>query len=301
MEIKKLFSKENVAAATSTVKAGAKQHAPTLMLIGATIGLGLTIYEVLKAKPKCDEILAERKEKLEELESEVVDESSVGHESEEVEEPKLVPKYTEEEKKIERRKINIETAFKLGGVLKKPVAIGATAVGLMWGANYIHIKRTRSLTKKLADATALYDISQEALKKYKGNTEEIVGKEKAEEIQKKTDNDICEGQKVRHMDYRYMYQLFYDKATGRAWYSTIAQLENGVADVRMNFDIGEFIEANILYDNWGLDECGFGEKHGWMPGQIELYLKPLNESKVLPDGRSAIVVEYDYMEAPEYD
>lgn len=303
MEIKKLFSKENVAAATSTVKAGAKQNAPTLMLIGATIGLGLTIYEVLKAKPKCDDILAERKEKLEELEAEVVDESAVDAESEETEaEVKMVPKYTEEEKKIERRKINIDTALRLGDVLKKPFAIGATTVGLMWGANYIHIKRTRSLTKKLADATALYDISQEALKKYKGNTEEIVGKEKAEEIQKKTDNDICEEQKTKCVyDYRFKYQLFYDKATGRDWYSTIAQLENGVADVRMNFDIGEFIEANILYDNWGLDACGFGEKHGWMPGQIELYLKPLNEAKVLPDGRSAIVVEYDYMEAPRYD
>ena len=301
MEIKKLFSKENVAAATSTVKAGAKQNAPTLMLIGATIGLGLTIYEVLKAKPKCDDILAERKEKLEELEAEVVDESAVDSESEEVEEPKMVPKYTEEEKKIERRKINIDTALKIGGVLKKPFAIGATTVGLMWGANYIHIKRTRSLTKKLADATALYDISQEALKKYKGNTEEIVGKEKAEEIQKKTDEDICEGQKARPYDYRYMHQLFYDKPRGKEFYSTIAQLENGVADVRMNFDIGEFIEANILYDNWGLDECGFGEKHGWMPGQIELYLKPLNESIILPDGRSAIVVDYDYMEAPDYD
>lgn len=302
MEFKKLFSKENVAAATSTVKAGAKQNAPTLMLIGATIGLGLTIYEVLKAKPKCDDILAERKEKLEELESEVVDESAVDTESEEAEaEVKMVPKYTEEEKKLEKRKINIETALKLGGVLKKPFAIGATTVGLMWGANYIHIKRTRSLTKKLADATALYDISQEALKKYKGNTEEIVGKEKAEEIQKKTDEDICDDHKTRRVDYRYMHQLFYDKPRGKEFYSTIAQLENGVADVRMNFDIGEFIEANILYDNWGLDECGFGEKHGWMPGQIELYLKPLNESIVLPDGRSAIIVDYDYMEAPEYD
>ena len=295
MEIKKLFSKENVTAATNTVKAGAKQHAPTLMLIGATLGLGLTAYELWKAKPKCDDILAKRKEELEKLEETVIQDNAEGDGYEEV------AKYTEEEKKKETRKINIDTGVELALALKAPIATAVTTIGLMWGANYIHIQRTRSLTKKLADATALYDISQEALKKYKGNTKEIVGEEKADEIEKKTAGDISESQKAKTVDYRYMYQLFYDKPRGKEFYSTIAQLENGVADVRMNFGYGEFIEANILYDNWGLDECGFGEKHGWMPGQIELYLKPLNDSIVLPDGRSAIVIDYDYMDAPEWD
>ncbi len=299
MEIKKLFSKENVAAATNTVKAGAKQHAPTLMLIGATIGLGLTIYEVLKAQPKCDDILAERKKKLADLELVEERENAEGDGYE------VVPVYTEEEKKKETRKINVDTGVELALALKAPIATAITTIGLMWGANYIHIKRTRSLTKKLADATALYDISQEALKKYKGNTEEIVGKEKAEEIQKKTDEDIIKDQNERKIivDPRYTYQLYLDKPTGQIFYSTPAQIILGEAEINNHLNsLEDFVEANILYDTWGMmvTDSEFGEKHGWAPGQIEFYVKS-NETRKLPDGRSVVVLEYDYMDAPTYD
>lgn len=291
MEIKKLFSKENVTAATNTVKAGAKQHAPTLMLIGATLGLGLTAYELWKAKPKCDDILAERKKKLADLELVEERENAEGDGYE------VVPVYTEEEKKKETRKINIDTGVELALALKAPIATAVTTIGLMWGANYIHIRRTRSLTKKLADATALYDISQEALKKYKKALGEEVGEEKKEEVEKKIVEEVSS---TRSSDPRYVMQWFLDKPTGRVFPSTIAQIENGVADVRLNFGYGEFIEANILYDNWGLEECGFGEKNGWDPQRVELWVK-MNETKKLPDGRSVIVLDYDTVECPRYE
>ena len=62
------------------------------------------------------------------------------------------------------------------------------------------------------------------------------------------------------------------------------------------------MEANILYDTWGMmvTDSEFGEKHGWAPGQIEFYVKS-NETRKLPDGRSVVVLEYDYMDAPTYD
>ena len=292
MEIKKLFSKEAMNATESKVGAGAKQQAPTLMLIGATISIGLMAYEIVKAKPKCDYILEERREKLKKLDEVLEDKNGT-------------VELTEESKKIERRKINIEAGIELVSAVKKPVGAAVLTIGLMWGANYIHIKRTKSLAKKLADATALYEISQEALKKYKGNTEEIVGKEKAEEIQKKTDEDIITDQKGRKVviDPRYTYQLYLDKPTGQLFYSTPAQIELGVVEVNKYLNMPEdFVEANILYDVWGMliTDSEFGEKHGWAPGQIEFYLKS-NETRKLPDGRCANVLEYDYMDAPTYD
>ena len=291
MGINKLFSKELVGATVNKVGAGAKQQAPTLMLIGATLGLGLTVYELWKAKPKCDDILARREEELEKLEETVIQDNAEGDGYEEV------SKYTEEEKKKETRKINVDTGVELALALKAPIATAATTIGLMWGANYIHIVRTRTLAKKLADATALYEISNEALKKYKKALGEEVGEEKKEEVEKKIVEEVSS---TRSSDPRYVMQWFLDKPTGRVFPSTIAQIENGVADVRLNFGYGEFIEANILYDNWGLEECGFGEKNGWDPQRVELWVK-MNETKKLPDGRSVIVLDYDTVECPRYD
>lgn len=273
MNLGKIFTKETV----NKVGVGAKKNAPTLMLIGATIGFGLTIYEAMKAKPKIDDILEKRKARIEEIGD-------------------------GEGKEDEVKKANIEAGVDLVKVVSKPAVTGACTVGLMWGANYIHMKRIASLSKKLADATALYDISQEALKKYKISTKEVVGEKKEEEISKKADqrlvDDTYNASKVLNCGQGD--QLFLDKKTGRYFRSTLAQIENGVADLRLYFDYGEFIEANRLYENWGLDECEFGEENGWMPGQIELWVSTRNTAKT-PDGHSCIVLEYDTIPCPRYE
>ena len=292
--MKNVFTKENVSAVAGKMKIGAKKNAPTLMLIGATISFGLTIYEVIKVLPKVNDILEDRRARIDSLD---------GDPAEEVEDVESEPvELSEEEKKDAIRAINIDAAIKLGKVLWKPISTGATTIGLMWGANYIQVKRLDSMTKKLADTVAVADISKEALKQYKLATKGGVGEEKEKDISDKADqelvNEMYEPSKTLNSGQGD--QLFLDKQTGRLFRSTLSKVKEGVAEVRMLFDYGEFIEANILYDYWGLEECGFGENHGWMPGQIELSLKT-NETAKTPDGHSCIVLEYDYMEMPQYD
>lgn len=270
---------------------GAKRNAPTLMLVGATIGFGLTVYEFMKAKPKMDDILAERKAKIEELSATKEDEN--GDE---------VPKYSDAEKKAETRKINIDAGIQIAETFGPAVGIGAATIGLMWGANYIHMKRFSSLSKKLADTVAVADISREALEKYKIATKQTVGEEKEKEISEKSDEEFLKEiyQPNKILNSGQGDQLFLDKPTGRIFVSTIAQIKEGVAEITRSFAYEDFIEANVLYDLWGLDACGFGEDHGWMPGQIDIYVK-MNELARTPDGRSCIVLDYDVIDRMRYD
>lgn len=286
MDVKKLLSKDGLKVAMEKSKYVAKEKAPTLMIIGAAAGLCGTVYLALVAKPKADEILETRAKKLAELEGKSDPEEEILDEEKD-EKPVL----TEEEKKEERWKINLDAGVKMVKVVFPPFVMGVTTIGLMFGANYINLKR-------LADATALYDISSSALRRYKEKTKEVLGENKAADVKnavaQSTIDDTYRGDKVLNSGQGD--DIFLDYPTGRYFRSTRAAVDRAFADVMMALSKGdEFISCNDLY--FALDiphsECGFGEKNGWMPGYCEP--RPEYSYASTHDGHSCTVIDYDYM------
>ena len=132
------------------------------MSIGAAAGLGVTVYLSLKAKPKVDEAVAETKEEI----KGILNENGCDEDT-----------MTETVKK-EVRAAKIRCAKKVGKVVAGPVLTALATLGLIFGSNAVN-------TKRISEATALYEISNNAQKIYKEAAKEVVGDKKAEEISEK--------------------------------------------------------------------------------------------------------------------
>lgn len=218
----KLLSKQTLKLVFNNTKSGAIKHAPTLMIIGSAVGMAITIYESVKAKPKCDEILAARKARIEELKNPkpqiVKDENGV--------ETEVIPKEkSEDEIKEELKTINKECGIEFAKTIVKPVLAATATLGLMFGANYISWRRLR-------DMTALYEISSDALNEYKKKTKEVIGDKKYEEVtsrvaQDKFDKQVEKGdfKDVNYAQMEGMDYLMYDEVTGHLIRTTSTKIE----------------------------------------------------------------------------
>ena len=228
----------------SDLIAGANKNAPTLMSIGAVMGLGATVYLALKAKPKADDILKERAEKLAEIEEEfdgVTEEKDIL------------------DKKKQIKDININAVKNLGKVLWSPVLAGILTSSLIFGANHINLRR-------LADMSAMYEISSDALMRYKKKTEEVLGEKKKTQVEEEVDKDVVRSAVNDGLPF---------KETGNGstpciegWSRQRAYLSRNFIDKTVNevnnrINKYDFVSLNELYFSLGLEEVPYGDEVGW--------------------------------------
>lgn len=246
---------------------GVRKNAPTIMSVGAVVGLGATVYLAVKAKPKADDILAKRKEELEEIK-----------ENEE---------QTEEEKKREIRNINIGAVTEMAKVIAPAAGAFIATAGLILGANHINLKR-------LSYIGGMYTISQTELKKYKEKAKEIVGERKEGEIREAVARDFVAD---TYTDDVTVFQtgkgdlLYLDEWSGRYFRSSKAAIESAFAKVTELTYGDMFCSLNELYSLLGLEETRFGNDCGFTPDQG--FRMPDYSYTEAPNGEHAIVVHYD--------
>ena len=245
-----------------------REKSPRILAGGAVVGLGASVYFVWKARPKCDEILADRKKRLEEVKEEYSDPDEV---------------------KKETARVNIDTAGKMVGALA-PVVV---SVGLT-GASIIAADRINY--RRLVAATTMYDISNEALMMYKKKMKDVVGEEKAEEVKAEVNNEVV----AKHpLEERFVYStgkgdmIYLDVWTGRYFRSSRGAIESAVNIVNYRMNNGEmFISLNEFYDLLGLPEVKFGEEWGFDVNKG--LLDPDYPSHgVTPDGSHCMMLDYD--------
>lgn len=228
----------------SSIAAGARKNAPTVMSIGAVVGLGATVYLALKAKPKADDILTKREEKLKEVEE----------------------KYTEvtgeaelEEKKKEIRDVNFSSVKEMGKVIWPPIAMGLLTSSLIFGANHINLRR-------LADMSAMYEISSDALQRYKKKTEEVVGEKKKTQIDEELDKDLA--RELANKDTTIFATGNGDTKCIEGWSrrrftSSRNYIDKVVNEINNEINHQDFISLNEFYFSLGLEEVPYGDEVGW--------------------------------------
>ena len=220
-------------------------------IIAGVVGIGgvfLTGYLAFQARPKFDRVMKEQQEKMDEL-----------HETVELDD--------ETKKKVERE-ITKETVKRLVPVLAPPV-IAAVATSGSIGFS------VKSGVKKITHATSRAIASELACQELYDKTREIVGDEKAQEIQKEIAQDQIDkqyGKDISDEKAQELYdkafqakggnQLFYDPQFGRLFKSdddTVFEVANELmGKFRRNYPSTEYIDYNEFYRDMELSEIVAG-------------------------------------------
>lgn len=243
-----------------------REKSPRILAGGAIVGLGASVYFTWKARPKCDEILSERKKRLEEVKEEYSDPDEV---------------------KKETARINIDAAGKMVGALAPlAVTVGVTGASII-AADRINYRR-------LVAATTMYDISNEALTIYKKKMKDVVGEEKAEEVKKKVADEIVAENPVNDMtiiDTGKGDLIYMDVYTGRYFRSSKVAIESAVNDINYQLVGDMFVSLNEFYDRIGLPAVKLGDQFGFDVNKGMLHVEySYGET---PDGNHCILLDYD--------
>lgn len=258
-----------------------KREAPTLMSIGALVGVAVTAFLAFKSSSKVDEVLKEAKEakeKIKEMETKTTEETP--------EEERV----TSEDIKKAKRDARIRKTIGLAKGLW-PVGVAALATGgLILGANHINLRR-------IAVYAGAYEVASGDLKKYKQKLNEVVGEKKAQEVrqavsQEKVDERFkdVDPEDVAVYHTRGGDQLYYDEWSGRAFTSSEANIERAFSRCSKECMLSQFVSLNELYAELGLKTIGAGKDVGFTD-----YVEPAYRDiwVTLPDGRKAISLYYD--------
>ena len=232
------------------IKAGS-QKSNVVMGVAAIGGLVGSVVLAYIARPKVDRIMDEQRRKVEDLDA---DES-----------------LTEEERKKERRHITRETVKRLTPVMLPTVACTIASGTMMAGSIVTGEKKIR----KMGDLALAGDVAYTELL---NATKEVVGEEKAEEIQKKaaenklekelSDEDILHpGEPVDADRFMSMFvqarggkQPFYYAMTGRLFLSDVQTIDHVCTYLSTKIASGAeaYISENDFWTEMELDQVGGG-------------------------------------------
>lgn len=194
-----------------------------------------------------------------------------------------------EEEEPEDLKETIQLTWK---VFIPPVLTGVAASTMLISGHKINLKRE-------AAATTAYALTKTAYDEYTKQTKEIIGEEKANDIQKrvmKKMNDSTEltetrcGQQVKVVD------IF-----GAEWWSTLNALDAGVNTVNARLSSGDCVQLNDYYFATNGKPTINGDNVGWcFNGErslIDIYTSPTFDS----DGNPAVLIEYAPKPSSDYN
>lgn len=234
------------------------KYSPALLMGVGIVGMAAATVMAVKATPKALEDIAEEKEKLEKDE--------------------LTPKET------------IKATWKN---YIPALAVEATSIICLIGANSIYVKRTAAI------ATA-YKLTEKKLTEYKAKVVETVGEKKEQFIR-----DEVAKEKIRHDPVTNGEvimtdggnTLCYDGCFGRYFRSSYDQIRNAIADLNMDLVRDMFVSLNEFYDMLGLQPIGAGDYIGWNidDGTVNVNIS----SQIASDGTPCLVIDYDV--SPKYD
>lgn len=152
--------------------------------------------------------------------------------------------------------------------------------------------------RQTAAMAALYSVSEQALKDYKGKTEELVGKGKADKIK-----DAVAEEQLKRKPYDPQHPIplgqgdvvCFDGMTGRYFPSNMQKILTAKAELNKRLAYGERVTLNDFYYEVGLDGVSFGEESGWSDiNEIDLEFT----SSLMSDGTPVLVVNHKERNKP---
>lgn len=222
------------------------EHGSALCMIGALIGLGLTVYETWKVRPKVEKIMDEHKVRS----SEIAKDESL----------------SEEEKKKAHRDNNIETG-------KKVAIASLPLVGAVVGTATFDVGGHLINSRKIASLTTAVSVSDMAYQKLETKTRQLLGDEKTNEIKTEiAKDDLKEKLAVPQLtntdfDDAILSQacvlqprfcrgtdIIYDVVAGRLFYASVQEIQKH--SINANLDLSSGREPYLTYNEFERDYIG---------------------------------------------
>lgn len=150
--------------------------------------------------------------------------------------------------------------------------------------------------KRLAALSALYSMSEQALKEYQEKTKDVVGEKNAEKISDKIAEDRIitnKGQGFVRTDYGTTKVI--DSWTGQRFLSDIDFIKRTVNEVNSAIIHGDSVSLNEWHAWLGLDSCMCGDEIGW---DCDALIEISYRAKLDENDEPCIVL--DYRERPKY-
>lgn len=208
-----------------------KHGAPTILTVIGAVGVVATVVTAVRATPKALKLLDEAKE----------------------------------EKGEELTKLEV---VKVAGPAYIPsVAIGASTIACMFGANVLN-------KRQQAAVTSVYVLADTTYKEYRGKLKELFGEEADTQIRDAIAKDKCDYQGVYAPGCRELPDsggdtfLFYEEYRGTYFESTVEAVQNAEYHFNRNLTMRGYATLNEFYEFLGLEKTEEGETLGWSTFQM---------------------------------
>lgn len=191
---------------------------PELLAIIAIGGVVETGRRAYKCRPKCDDILRKRKEKMDAIPHNNI---------------------------AKRRKVNIETAKELIPVIAPVVIMGGISIAAIIFSNRISHKRILAVT-------AAYNLAEGSLKDLQNKMTDILGENKTREIKdaiiKDKTSENPPPDNGEHLSRLSGDTLCYDSYSGRYFRSSSLKLDQAILKISAQVSREMYVTLNDFYD-----------------------------------------------------
>ena len=239
-----------------------KRNSPTILTVIAAVGVVGTTVTAIKATPKAMKLLEK----------------------------------ASDEKNDELTKLEV---VKIAAPVYLPtVAIGASTIACMFGANALNRKQQAALISAYALVRNSYKECKEKLKEFYGeeaykNIVDSIVKEKAKDV-KITSESLCS---IDASEDESEVRLFYDEFSQRYFESTLAKVIQSEYHLNRNLNIRGYCDVNEWYDLLGLTRTGSEDYIGWSADKFyEDGMQPwieFNHLEVqIDDDLTCVVIEF---------
>lgn len=180
------------------------------------------------------------------------------------------------------------------------IALSAVSAACIIGGTTSNIKRNAALA-------TVYSISENTLKEYQRRTVEVVGEEKAKEIERQVSRGKAREQVtiISNDDSQFLYNtgdgntLFFDTLSGRYFRSSVNSVDRAINNINKMMLTEHYITINEFYNELGIPTIGAGSLIGWI---IDREMADISyDSDIDENGNPYVIIEYRNKPRPLYD
>lgn len=178
------------------------------------------------------------------------------------------------------------------------VAIGASTIACIMGANALNRRQQAALT-------SAYALVQNSYKEYKNKLKELYGEEAHNAIVNSIMSEQCKDISISAtggwfnstLDFGEgmepeVVRTFYDSFSQRYFETTIEKVIQAEYHLNRNFMFAGMIPLNDFYEFLGLEKTDFGDSVGWSSVNGDIYWIDFNHRRVtLDDGMEVYVID----------
>lgn len=214
--------------------------------------------------------------------------------------PKAMDILKQKKEELGVEELDIPTTIKTAYKPYIPAAItSGVSTGLLIASGKMHLDREIA-------ATVTTQIAMSALDDYKAKAIDIVGKEKAEEIQKAANQSLVDRSTSNPIGYWAPYAggntLCIDSLTGQKFFCDISIIKDAERDTNDQMRNEGYCSLNDFYCNLGLDPIyPFGDIYGWRWDWANGGLKLSYSSCLIDNFKPCLVINYETMPRTNYD